>query len=66
MLRKRLSPTIIALAIATTALVTGPITHARAYGSNAVYQITLSLNCQNKTLCQASLSNPFGIGGGWG
>jgi hypothetical protein len=66
MFRKRLSLTILALAIATAALVTGPITHAHAYGSNAVYQITMSFNCQNKTLCQASPSNPFGIGGGWG
>jgi len=39
---------------------------AADYGSGAVYQIGLSFNCMNKTLCQASAQNPFGIGGFWG
>ena len=39
---------------------------ARAYGPTHVYEITFSFNCQNQTLCQASPSNPFGIGGFWG
>lgn len=39
---------------------------ALAYGPTHVYEGTFSFNCMNKTLCQASPSNPFGIGGFWG
>jgi len=41
-------------------------TSANAYGPEHLYQVTLSENCQNKTLCVASAQNPFGIGGIWG
>ena len=51
------------LAIAATLSMTGT---AAAYGTEHVYQITLSENCQNPSACVASASNPFGIGGIWG
>ncbi|SRR5712691_2887668 len=43
-------------------------TTASAYGSDAIYQITFSFNCDNPTVpaCQPSLENPFGLGGFWG
>jgi len=44
----------------------GAVGAAADYGSGAVYQIGLSFNCMNMTLCQASAQNPFGIGGFWG
>ncbi len=36
---------------------------ARAYGNDALWQIGLSFNCNNPSLC---LNPPFGIGGFWG
>jgi len=36
---------------------------ALAYGNDALWQIGLSFNCNNKDLC---LNPPFGIGGLWG
>src|SRR5262249_8623299 len=39
---------------------------AAAYGADAVYQIGLSFNCDNKVACALSESNPFGPGGFWG
>ena len=36
---------------------------AHAYGSNALWQIGLSFNCNDKNLC---LQPPFGVGGFWG
>lgn len=36
---------------------------AKAYGSDALWQIGLSANCNNPSLC---LNPPFGIGGFWG
>jgi hypothetical protein len=41
-------------------------TSAKAYGTEHLFQITLSENCVNPTLCIASADNPFGIGGIWG
>ena len=34
-----------------------------AYGNDAVYQVTFSLNCVN---AQSSCVNIFGLGGTWG
>jgi hypothetical protein len=34
-----------------------------AYGTEHLYEVTLSYNCQNMTICP---STPFGIGGIWG
>ncbi len=57
----------VAAIVAFGACTTASTSHALAYGGGpALYQITMSFNCQNKTLCVASPSNPFGIGGGWG
>jgi hypothetical protein len=39
---------------------------ASAYGTEHLYQVTLSENCQNPVTCVASAQNPFGIGGIWG
>ena len=36
---------------------------ANAYGNDALWQIGLSVNCNNPSLC---LNPPFGIGGFWG
>ena len=36
---------------------------AAAYGTDHLYQVTLSYNCLNSTICA---STPFGIGGIWG
>jgi hypothetical protein len=41
-------------------------TSAKAYGTEHLYQVTLSENCMNKALCVAGPQNPFGIGGIWG
>jgi hypothetical protein len=50
-------------AIAATAMLVAPA--AQAYGSDHVYQLTFSLNCNNKT---SPLCGPdqFGLGGVWG
>jgi hypothetical protein len=56
-------PTAAALA---AALVVASASGAAAYGTDHVYQITLSENCMNPVACVASPSNPFGIGGIWG
>lgn len=39
---------------------------AGAYGTDHLYQITVSENCVNPTACVQSAQNPFGIGGIWG
>jgi hypothetical protein len=57
---------VLAMPLAILALVLAPVLTALAYGNQAVYQIGLSFNCQNPTLCVASPQNPFGIGGVWG
>jgi hypothetical protein len=36
---------------------------AVAYGTDHLFEVTLSYNCQNMTICP---STPFGIGGIWG
>ena len=54
------------LAIVAAALVGAGTTSASAYGTEHLFQITLSENCQNPTLCVQSAANPFGIGGIWG
>ncbi len=36
---------------------------AYAYGTDHLYQVTVSVNCQNLTICNPE---PFGVGGGWG
>jgi len=53
-----LTAILIALPIASVGIPT-----AHAYGRTALWQIGLSENCDNKTLC---LNPPFGIGGFWG
>ncbi len=53
-----LSAILVALPIVSVGLPT-----AHAYGKTALWQIGLSENCDNKTLC---LQPPFGIGGFWG
>jgi len=41
----------------------GAVPAAHAYGNNALWQIGLSFNCNDKNLC---LQPPFGVGGFWG
>jgi len=48
------------------ALCVGGAVNASAYGTEHLFQITLSENCVNPTLCVAGPQNPFGIGGIWG
>jgi hypothetical protein len=50
----------IVLILATSLL---PVVTTSAYGNNALWQIGLSFNCNNPSLC---LTPPFGIGGFWG
>jgi hypothetical protein len=51
--------------IAATVLGTVGASAAQAYGTDHVYQLTYSLNCDNKAspLCAP---NAFGLGGAWG
>jgi len=58
---------ILAIIVASIALSVGAgATPAAAYGSDAVYQITFSFNCDDKVLCAAGPNSPFGPGGFWG
>lgn len=57
---------ILAAILIAGAIVAFSAGNALAYGPTHVYEGTFSFNCMNKTLCQASPSNPFGIGGFWG
>ena len=54
----------VALAV-VGALVIGAASQAGAYGTEHLFEITLSYNCQNISIC-SSPANPFGIGGLWG
>ncbi len=51
----------LALAIALSMAVVA-LPRARAYGSTAMWQIALSVNCDNPTLC---VQQPEGLGGIW-
>lgn len=42
-----------------------PAGTANAYGTDHLYEITLSYNCQNIPVCSEP-SDPFGVGGLWG
>src|SRR5207248_1958889 len=53
----------IALAISSLVTLSAP---AAAYGSDAVWQIGFSFNCNDPVACAVSQSNPFGPGGFWG
>ena len=58
---------VLATILVTLALSLGLfVTPAAAYGSDAVYQITFSFNCNDKVLCAVGPNNPFGPGGFWG
>ncbi|MHB2024327.1 MAG: hypothetical protein ACYCO3_13535 [Mycobacteriales bacterium] len=52
-----------AAALAATATIASGATTAWAYGTDHLYQVTISVNCQNQTICNPE---PFGVGGGWG
>src|SRR5260221_13371185 len=53
---------LVALAVVSLLLGAAPIT-TQAYGPDALWQIGLSFNCNNRSLC---LNPPFGVGGFWG
>ena len=57
-----ISRAFIALIVVSVLLGSAPST-TLAYGNDALWQIGLSFNCNNKDLC---LTPPFGIGGLWG
>jgi hypothetical protein len=57
-----LSRALAVLAIVAVVLSAAP-SPARAYGPDALWQIGLSFNCNNPSVC---LNPPFGIGGFWG
>ena len=65
-IRRALVGLMAATALATSVAGFNAMGASADYGSGAVYQIGLSFNCMNKTLCQESAQNPFGIGGFWG
>lgn len=50
----------------TLAALLGGSTPAAAYGTDAVYQIGFSFNCDDPVACAVSPENPFGPGGFWG
>ena len=52
--------------LAVAGLVTTSMATALAAGNPVLYRISLSFSCENKGLCVASPTNPFGIGGGAG
>lgn len=58
----RLSRVLATFALLAVVLGAAPST-AGAYGPNALWQIGLSFNCNDPSLC---LNPPFGIGGFWG
>ena len=64
-MRRTLSCVAITLTFMLASLFVGT-TPAAAYGSNAVYQIGFSFNCDDKVACAVSPTNPFGPGGFWG
>jgi hypothetical protein len=53
----------VAAALVAVCLAGGSPLRAFAYGPTHLYELTISYNCQNQTLCASS---PFGIGGLWG
>lgn len=55
---------VLGIAVAVTGVIaaTTPLS-ASAYGPQHLYEVTLSYNCQNVSLCAPT---PFGIGGIWG
>lgn len=53
----------IALSLSSAIAGTAP---AAAYGSDAVYQIGFSFNCDDPVACAVGPGNPFGPGGFWG
>jgi len=52
--------------LAVAGLVATSLATALAAGNPVLYRISLSFSCENKALCVASPTNPFGIGGGAG
>ena len=50
-------------ALAISAAMAAAAIPVAAYGTDHLYQVTLSVNCQNVTICNPE---PFGVGGGWG
>ena len=61
--------TLMSLALALTLAISSVIalsSPAAAYGSNAVWQIGFSFNCDDPIACAVSPQNPFGPGGFWG
>jgi hypothetical protein len=56
---------ILAVVVAVVGLMVAGASSASAYGSDHVYQLTFSLNCNNKSseLCTPQV---FGLGGFWG
>lgn len=66
---KRLKRSLLVLASSSAlavALTGAGSANVAAYGSDAIYQITFSFNCNNADFCQPSPENPFGLGGFWG
>jgi hypothetical protein len=53
----------VAAALMAACVAGGSPLRAFAYGTEHLYEVTLSYNCQNTALCASS---PFGIGGLWG
>jgi hypothetical protein len=58
----KISRAFVVLIVVSVLLGATPST-AQAYGNDALWQIGLSFNCNNRDLC---LNPPFGIGGLWG
>ena len=67
MLKRTIYAFAIAIALSLSSLIAGS-TPAAAYGTDAVYQIGFSFNCDSPTAaaCKVSETNPFGPGGFWG
>ena len=62
-LAHRLGAIAAAGALAASATVVSTAAPAWAYGTDHLYQVTISANCQNQTICNPE---PFGVGGAWG
>lgn len=60
---RRLAAIAAAGALAASAAIMSSAAPAWAYGTDHLYQVTISVNCQNVTVCN---TEPFGVGGGWG
>lgn len=58
----KISCAFVVLIVVSVLLGAAPST-ALAYGNDALWQIGLSFNCNNRDLC---LNPPFGVGGVWG